>query len=174
MKSRILLLLGISLVAGCAIDPTGGLGPSSVPSEKWVVDFGTERWKLGSSEANHVMRVIEYVPEGQSVDAWKELVTDGFVAGRFETTTKFIQISAQSLSRRVDGFQSKVIYDTGAEALWEWWHADSGQWPAEDQLEVVKYYPTGILTLAYVRKGPPMSDDEKERWIERLKNAKLR
>jgi hypothetical protein len=162
------------LMTGCANDPTAGLIPSEIPSEKWVVDYGAERWKLGSSEGNRTMRVIEYVPEGQTVESWKELVTDAFVTGRFETTSKFIQISTQSLSRRVDGFQSKVIYDTGAEALWEWWHPASEKWPAEDQLEVVKYYPNGILSLAYVRKGPPMNDKEKELWIDRLKNAKLR
>lgn len=169
-----MLLLGILLFAGCGMDPMAGLVPSTVPPEKWVVDFGAERWKLGSNEGNRAVRVIEYVPEGQSVEAWKELVTDGFVTGRFETASKFIEVSRQSLSRRVDGFQSEVIYDTGAEALWEWWHPDSGKWPAEDQLEIVKYYPTGILTLAYVRKGPPMSGEEKARWIDRLKNAKLK
>jgi hypothetical protein len=117
--------------------------------------------------------MIESVPDGQNGDNWQEIVTDNFIVGRFPTTTYFTQINLADLSRQVTGFQSKVIYDTGAEALYEWWHPDSDRWPAEDQLSLVKYYPTGMMTLSYARKGQPMDSATKAKWIERFKNAKL-
>jgi hypothetical protein len=117
--------------------------------------------------------MIESVPDGQNGDNWQEIVTDNFIVGRFPTTTYFTQINLADLSRQVTGFQSKVIYDTGAEALYEWWHPASDRWPAEDQLSLVKYYPTGMMTLSYARKGQPMDSATKAKWIERFKNAKL-
>jgi len=111
---------------------------------------------------------------GQSVDDWKEIVTDQFISGRFPITTVFLQINLADLRRSVDGFESRVIYDTGAEALYEWWHPNSGKWPAEDQLSLVKYYPTGMMCLSYARKGAPMEEAVRAKWIERFKNAKLK
>ena len=174
MKPRIIICLLALTFSACATNPVGYLAPSVVPPERWQVDFATERWHFVSNSQNRNSRIIERVPEGQTGENWKEIVTDQFIPGRFPTTSYFIQVDLSDLRRVVDGFQSAVIYDTGAEALYEWWHPDSGKWPAEHQLTLVKYYPTGILTLAYARKGPRMDEATRSKWIERLKNAKLR
>ena len=174
MKTHIrLICLTALILTGCLVGPVGPDSPYYIPPERWVVDFGTEHLINVSNVHQRGFRMIESVPEGQNGDNWQEIVTDEFIVGHFPTTSYFVQINLADLSRQVSGFQSKVIYDTGAEALYEWWHPGSGKWPSEDQLSLAKYYPTGMMTLSYARKGPPMDDAAKAKWLERLKNAKL-
>jgi len=167
-----LALLAALLLAGCVMDPTA-IGPSPIPPERWQIDFGSEQWIVVSNTQTRGYRMKEYVPVGQTGDNWREITTDQFIVGRFPTTTYFMQLNLADLARQVNGFQSKVIYDTGGEAVYEWWHPDSGQWPAEDQLCLVKYYPGGMMTLSYAHKGPQMDEAQRTKWLDRFKSAKL-
>jgi len=174
MKIKHIICFLALLFTACATDPVAYLSPGSGPQTTWRIFVGNEHWYRGTQSRTRNSHLLEFVPEGQTVENWKEIITDAFIPGHFSTTTDFVRANLSDLRTVVDGFQSTIISDTGNEALYEWWHPDSGKWPAEHQISRVKYYPNGMLTLSYARKGPKMDDATRTKWIERISTAPLR
>lgn len=163
------VFLVAALSVGCVTPPR-----DYVPPDDWDVTFLGGAWKLDHAGQNNMQRISEYVPQDQSVENWKEIVTRQFVAARFETSTRFMETNLRDLSRSVDGFQSNVIEDNGYESLYEWWHPNSGKWPAEHQITLAKYHPNGIHVLSYATKNVPIDPKTRERWVEQMRSVKLR
>jgi hypothetical protein len=157
------------LSVGCVTPPR-----NYVPQEDWDVTFLGTEWELGNSFQDNLLRISEYVPRDQSVQNWKELVTCQFIATRLESSTRFMELNLQDLSRAVDGFQSNVIEDNGLESLYEWWHPNSGKWPAEHQITLAIYRPNGFHLFYYATKNVPIDPKKREHWIEQMKTVKLR
>jgi hypothetical protein len=167
------------------------------PSEKWILDFGREHWKVDTCYyATPSQPVIQYSPHvtgGQAAGSTEQTLTDDYLPNGFEhidVPLKRLQWQFTYLQLRGGLVIAKqnVVYDRASEALVEYWTegftAQSGkQVPGYYNLALVrtdaglsaKYrLPYGAFYLTYRIPTNQMSEEIRSRWIERLRKAVLK
>ncbi len=120
------------------------------------------------------MRMFEFVPKGQTVDNWKELITLQFypklknvqVAG-FETT--FIR----ELAAHEPQAQAKQISTSPEDVLFEWKVVNSKLNPDQFELDRIIKGKEGLHMIHYAVRTSALSDNEEKKWLNFLRSAKL-
>jgi hypothetical protein len=80
-------------------------------------------WKMGFHARQGNLQITEFVPEGQTVDNWKSLLTIQIVFGGLSKTPRQVFEEAVALGRRLCPNEESVLITTGEEngypfALW--------------------------------------------------------
>jgi hypothetical protein len=136
--------------------------------------FDDREWKTVNQREAKNVSVSESVPKGQSRNKWTESLGGGF---RSYATRADVGLEAQRLregiSDRCPAHQWFVHRNTPADTVVEWRIENCEGHP--DQTEIRRYVAgrTGVYSIAYVKKGPPLTWDERHRWIGLLSQATL-
>ena len=165
-----LLLL---LVVGCHNPyPPGAIVGQS--GEYLRPTFDQREWKTVNQRESKHISVTENVPKGQSRGKWNESLGGGF---RSYAEQADVGLEAQRLREGVQrlchAHQWFVHRNSPADTVVEWRIENcSGQ---ADQTEIRRYLAgrTGVYSIAYVKKGPPLTWQDRQAWIELLSKAKL-
>jgi len=167
------LLFFISIAAGCQNKfPPGAIVGEG--GEYLKPKFDEREWKtVNQRESKHVS-VTENVPKGQSRDKWTESLGGGF---RSYAQQADVGLEAQRLRDGISGLcpahQWFVHRNSPADTVVEWRIERCERHP--DQTEIRRYIAgrTGVYSIAYVKKGPPLEWAERQRWITLLSEATL-
>jgi len=171
------------------------------PIEKWTIDFGDETWKISScyyaTPAEPLIQYGKIDGSGNTLANSQESLVDDYRPYGFETFAtplKLMQCELGQLQLAGTGLNvssTKVIEDSSQETLYEWWTEDStvkirghktflrGAYHLSllkhDLLWAQKYrLPEGCFYLTYSIPKDQLTEAIKTRWIERLRNAKLK
>jgi hypothetical protein len=138
--------------------------------EPWSFNFDSRPWKLGHQEANNQGSLREYVLEGETVEAWSELVTSMFVSGNDAVKDVFKRVK-RLLSQDCPSLRLTVIEDSSTNVLFEWQHKGCRGYPPQHELKRIAQGRGGILSLSYVAKTAELSDERRNSWISILRTA---
>ena len=155
---------------------------ASAQQEFLMPGFDPAVWTLGHQTENQNQRLMEFVPAGQKIDKWTELLTvqtfrkpaippeiDGLAAASHENLSK----------RCPDKMMWNVIQRQMptktelASILFEWSVKDCP--PEADQHEVARiiYGRFSIFRIAYVAKTQALAPEKREKWIKELSETKI-
>ena len=133
--------------------------------------FDGRSWKLGWSKNQDGAVYEEYVLDGESVEAWSELVTVQFFPGLQKNTSPDIYEASvkTDLTSVCPSIQWESIYQTKDERMWKW--SIKGCPGQEDQSEIARLMRTsdGIHLWHYAIKQAPLPPDKEKTWVEKLK-----
>lgn len=162
----------------CAYGTTAGVASA----EGLMPGFKPDEWEFANQSETKTQRVIEFVPPGQKIDSWTELVTlqtlkmprkpptiDAMAASTYENLVKQCpgKVTWNVIAR-------ETAATPGAESiLYEWSLKDCP--PEADQHEVARvlYGKHNIFRVAYVAKTASLAPEKRAKWIAELTATKI-
>lgn len=140
--------------------------------EKLKIVFDDRPWQIAWGNKNSMGTTIEYIPAGDNINDWHELVTSQFFPGlqKRMTLKQFANTMVENVKSL--GYQPIVNYleDTEDRLILEI-RIEKPQNQAQDELEMFLKDDQGIYLLHYVIKKSDMGKENKEKWIKNLKNS---
>lgn len=138
--------------------------------------FDDRDWQLGFQDEQSGNIIMEYVLEGETVEAWSELVTAQFLGGMAGASPRDLADSMEeSLYLSSDGeLDWKVFDEEDDELMYEFILTDDSV--HEDQHEIARVIAVddGLFVIHYVTEGAPMSAETYEMWLDLLKKARVK
>ena len=147
-----------------------------VPLERITVaiPLELEDWQLAWQEADIGTHVLEWVTGEESVDKWTRLFTVlRLVVAPNVTADKFAVSYLDSLRHSCPGLKSSILNRDADDILLEW--QVSGCKRADDQHELTRLIRAEdyLFQINYAQKGPTMSADIQEHWLDVLRQVHL-
>ena len=167
----------------CALSMGACSSTISVASaEDLMLGFEVDEWVLDNESATKTQRIVEFVPVGQKIEEWTELLT----LQTFKMPRKppaIDALAASSYENLVTQCPGKVTWDViareipttpGRESmLFEWSVKDCP--PEADQHEVARilYGKFNIFRVAYVAKTQSLAPEKRDKWIPELTASQI-
>lgn len=143
--------------------------------EKFDIIFDNRPWKMAWGKNEATITTIEYVPNGQNIEDWNELVTSQFFPGLQAKVnpTQFVELFIQQL--KDSGYEPIVTYHEKSDnrVIFEF-RIDKPVNQKQDELQMIMKDDKGIYALHYVVKKSDMGQKNRALWIQNLKNSKLK
>ncbi len=148
---------------------------------EWVetitLPFGLDNkeWDLGWQNKTDTTRIVEFIPKGQAVENWKELVTLQFYPGlQSYAPGDYLSAFLGHLQSTDSQVTSKIISTSADDALAEWHILNSNKNPNQFEVDRVVKGTEGLHMIHYAIKTSNWSDDERTKWLNFLCSAKLK
>jgi hypothetical protein len=146
------------------------------PPEGIAYPFDTEKYELGYSARDDLMQVAEYVPTGETVYNWSELVTmvtTNKRAFNLPDSRQMMESIRSDMAGQCPGLQWRILEEAPGSILYEWWVQGCGD--VADQHEIARILQSdwNCYHLKYTIKGPPMANERREEWIGTLASARV-
>jgi hypothetical protein len=151
--------------------PLEDLAAQEVP-ERWKFNFDSRRWQLGSQSTDGQQSIRQYILQGDTVEAWNELVTSFYHQGTLPPKAIFENMKNQ-LSKNCPSLHISVIEESATSILFEWRHKGCGGFPPQHEIKRIAQNSSGVLFLAYVAKTEQLSEERQKSWVSILREATL-
>jgi hypothetical protein len=175
----------LNIAAACGvllIGSSSAIVSSVSAQENLMLGHKIDEWTIGGHSESRTQRVTEYVPPGQKIESWTELLTVQTIKKpRKPPAIDALAASAyKDLTKRCPG---KVTWNViareaasgrgGESLLFEWSVKDCP--PDADQHEVARalYGKYNIFRIAYVAKTQSLAPEKREKWIAELSAATI-
>jgi len=157
---------------------------SSVASaqENLIMGFKVDEWVLANESATKTKIIDEFVPPGQKIKDWTEMLTSQTLKKPRKPPT-IDALAASSYENLVKQCPGKVTWNViareapttpgGESMLFEWSVKDCP--PEADQHEVARilYGKFNIFRVGYVAKTPSLAPEKRDKWIAELTATKI-
>jgi hypothetical protein len=146
------------------------LAGCSTTLETVFVRADSSGWKLGAGSDRPGQTIAEYVPRGESINNWTQLLSIQFLEGETSRPREVMRKLQTLMQTRCPGSMWDVVHEDSASVLYEWRITKCGA--SADQHEVARLLKgnDGVHRVAYVQK-PSIPVDERARWIKALSDA---
>ncbi len=143
--------------------------------EKLEIVFDDRPWQLAWGKQTPEITTIEYVPNGDNINDWHELVTSQFFPGLQEKTTPLQYSEAVIQNIKEAGFYPivKFFEKSKAQVIFEF-RIESPDNQKQDELQLVRSDDKGIYVLHYVIKKADMGQEKREAWLQNLKSSNIK
>jgi hypothetical protein len=141
--------------------------------ESMKIMFDERPWELGWGKEEETLVTLEYVPKGQDIEHWNELVTSQTFSGpqvAKVTPKQFADFFIEQLQN--SGFKPiiSLIEDTKDRVIFEF-RIESPENQVQDELQMITKKDNKLYVLHYVIKQSDMGKINREKWINNLKNS---
>lgn len=138
-------------------------------------DFDGRDWDLDYQAQEGSSMIYEWVPRGQSVENWNELVTVQAFGGiqAVMSADKFMETMRDGMSKICPGIEWNILSNRRSDVLYDWQiEYCTGHDP---QYEVARILVgrEAIYVIHYATKHIPIESAVKQRWITILKAVTL-
>lgn len=158
---------------------TKALTKNPVPKE--MIDFETQHivfddraWLLAWGNKTDQITTLEYVPQGQVIENWQELITSQFIPGLTEVSPK---VMAQNfiMQLKKSGFKPEINYieDSPNQVIFEFRLAAPNNMQ-QDEIQKITKTANGFYILHYVIKKADMGANDRQAWIDRLQKSRVK
>ena len=143
--------------------------------EKQNIVFDDRVWQPAWGQQSEEITAIEYVPSGDNVEQWHELVTSQFIPGLEDSITAIQYADSVIQQLKKSGLQSKIsiLEKTPDHVLLEF-HILAPENLKQDELQLITRGSDGFYILHYAIKKEDMGEKNRAKWIENLKNSKIK
>ncbi len=140
--------------------------------EHQTIAFDDRPWFAAWGQHTPAIDTVEYVPAGDNINKWTELVTSQFMPDPENkyTPKQFVDLFMQSLKET--GLSPEIHYwkETPNQILFEFQiHSPANQ--AQDELQIVTRGPKGLYILHYAVKKADMGKANRDKWIALLEKS---
>ncbi|AMP89180.1 hypothetical protein [Legionella pneumophila] len=157
----------------CSIVP---LADSSVDSqvinyEKQMVRFDDRPWKIAWGKKTDKVVTVEYIPVGDDINNWKELITTQFMPGLTNMTpAQFGNEFLYNLDKSGVKYTVNVIEEKPDLLIFEFKVQEPANLQQDEILKITKG-KDGIYVLHYAIKESDMTKENRDKWVKNLKNS---
>ncbi len=149
--------------------------PHILNDETQHIVFDHRPWKAAWGKKSGDQIMIEYVPMGDDINHWHELVTSQFFPGLENDITpkQFSEIFLQELKK--SGFNPIVTYyeNTPQQVIFEF-RIDQPTNQIQDELQKITKGENGLYVLHYAIKQLDMGKERRDKWIQNFKASTIK
>lgn len=155
---------------------TESIDPEIKNHETQIIVFDDRPWQAVWGKRTDDQTIIEYIPKGDNIDNWNELVTSDFFSGlqtKLSTAKEFADIQMANLKKM--GFDPiiTVIKDTKSTYLFEF-RIESPTEQAQDEIQKITVGNDGVYVLHYAIKKSDMDKKNRELWVSNLSKSTIK
>ncbi|MBX9880272.1 MAG: hypothetical protein K2Y22_17570 [Candidatus Obscuribacterales bacterium] len=155
--------------------------PQASIAEEWheaiKLNFAIDEkdWELGWSNKSSEVYILEFVPKGQNVENWKELITFEFYPGLQEKINceEFAAGFIKQIRKKEPNVKVMYYLNKPNDVIVEWVLNGSKEDPDQDEMDRIILGEQGIHMVHYVKKTQFLSEAERTKWLDFLKSATL-
>jgi hypothetical protein len=148
--------------------------PNVLSYEKQKVQFDNRPWKAAWSEHTNSITYIEYIPLGDDINNWSELITTQFVPGLKQVTLKeYYKEFFSGIDKAGVTYTTNTLVDQPNLLMFEF-QVQKPENLQQDEIQKMVKTDEGIYILHYAFKKEDMGKSNREKWIEYLKNSSLK
>ncbi|STX51901.1 Uncharacterised protein [Legionella busanensis] len=144
-------------------------------SEKQNIVFDNRVWQAAWGKQDNTITTIEYLPAGDNIDDWKELITTQFIPnGQKPITPKdYLELILNNFKQA--GLNPKITIweQTPKQIIFEF-QVTSPTNLQQDELQKITETPKGLYLLHYVMKQSDMGQDHRQGWLNNLKASSIK
>ncbi len=150
------------------------IDPQLLSYEKQDIQFDNRVWKAVWGEHTKAITSIEYVPAGQNINHWNELITSQFIPGMEDVSAKeFANRFLADLKKSGLTYKSYFI-DKQPKAVIIEFQIKQPKNLQQDEIQKIVKGSDGIYVVHYVIKQQSMSPKNRQKWSTHLKNSTLK
>ena len=143
--------------------------------ERPEIHFDDQTWVVGNQATAGDILAVEFIPEGQTIDNWSEMVTSQLFSGFIKPggVALLLDKTKNNLSQKCPAIRWKVVRQSESDAVYEWGvDACKG---VDDQSEIARIIQgnEGIHVLHYAIKKSPIPSEKRVEWTRRLEETRL-
>jgi hypothetical protein len=146
-----------------------------INSETQTIVFDQRAWQAAWGKKGSDGITIEYVPMGDDINNWNELITSQFFPGlqKKATPKEFAAYIIESMKK--SGYKPIVTIhqDTPEQCIFEF-RIESPTNQEQDEIQKVTKGSDGLYVLHYVIKKPDMGKDNRKLWLSNLNKSTVR
>lgn len=164
-----------TLYCSTTAQDTKPLDPALKDAEKLDITFDDRPWKLAWGKKDSRGTTIEYVPAGDNINNWNELVTSQFFPGMQDDIELQKYANGFIDELKASGYKPIVSFHekTPERVIFEF-RLEEPDNQIQDELQMVTKDDKGIYVLHYVIKKSDMGEENRNLWIENLKNSSIK
>lgn len=148
------------------------IDPAFKSYETQKIMFDHRPWQAAWGKQTPMITTVEYVPFGDNIDQWNELVTSQFIPNIQQKMTP--KESADHVLQNIKqaGFNPDVKFHltTPTQVLFEF-RITSPSNQVQDELQLITQAKNGFYVLHYVIKKADMGEANRKKWIALLKKS---
>ncbi len=167
-RMRFLVWLCLSLFA------TGAAPGAERETITYEMDPG---WKIGNSQGTKHYSIMEFIPEGDDIQNWKELFTVQNFTGRWGESSPEETMNALKAKREKNcpgTTQWNVIDKNKDSILFEWQAKPCLGWPEQHEIARILYGKYNRWYLRYTAKVYQLPQETRAKWVKILSEAFIR
>lgn len=154
-------------------------------AEMWDFSFDGRSWTLAHSAKVTGQFILEYVPEGDSIEHWSELVTSHYVTvspsiPAYEEIMKQGGLGKYSFNYFTRHFMehckspyTNIIEEKVDSILYEWHHQGCPGHPPQYEIKRMQEVDGGTLSLSFTKKTERLEERQRYQWVELLLRARV-
>ncbi len=173
----IVLSIGLLCLVSCATPPqTISSYQAYAPLEEdWALPADGSRWELGHHQRVPQGAISEYIPRGEHVTSWSEMVSSQVMFGgnRKAGLSAIASRTRDQLSKGCPSLYWADLKGPGSDIVYEWRHTGCQGFPAQHQISRIAWGKYGVHILSYVKKTDRLSESQRVEWLERIRAAVL-
>ncbi|MDH4274527.1 MAG: hypothetical protein OEW08_05785 [Gammaproteobacteria bacterium] len=129
-------------------------------------------WVLARGAASNAP-LVEYVLQGQSLQAWTSLLTVQYVAGQYNDrhVAQIVHATRQNLERDCPSLKWSDGLSAPNAVQYEWRHYGCQGFPAQHELVKIAKGRHGLFIMHYVEKALQLNPEVRNRWLMAFDNA---
>lgn len=151
------------------------VNPNIQKYETLNIAFDERPWQLAWGKQTALLSTVEYVPNGDAVDNWKELVTSQYFPDiqKKASPKEFANMIIQSLKN--SGYRPIVTFlqESPERVLFEF-RIESPKNQIQDELEMITKDDHGMYVLHYVVKKADMGAETRAKWQRNLMDTDIK
>ena len=147
-----------------------------VPLERIEMVYDQRSWHMGREVKQDAKYSVDYLPQGDTLPEWKEIITIQAFGGIQDkgTPEEFALVMKKHISEwGGDKVTWNMISASDIDCIYEW--QIKGKENFIDQYEIARIIKgsEGFHLVHYAKRTAVIDDNERHNWLERLKSAKL-
>ncbi len=155
---------------------TSGAAALTIPQERIQVSFGERLWLVAREVKQDSKYSADYLPQGDSLPDWKEIVTIqafGGIQDKGSPEEFALAMKKHFNEWGGDKLTWNVISSSDTECLYQWQIVGKEKFP--DQYEIVRIIKgsEGFHLIHYAKRTSVIDEQERQRWLNWLLEAKL-
>lgn len=161
----------------CSTKPldTKPVDPAIKEYETQNIVFDGRPWQAAWGKKTPQLVTVEYVPMGEDINNWNELVTSQFFPGLQNKTTPKDFADLVIKSMKDGGYKPTVIFfKIQPDMTFFEFKIDEPESQAQDELQVIRKGKDGFYVLHYVIRNSDMGTINRRLWVENLLNSSIK
>ncbi|WP_233588660.1 hypothetical protein [Legionella sp. km535] len=160
----------------CSLVPLPGnaVAPVILTYDQQNIHFDDRAWKPAWGQKTNAGWTVEYIPVGDNINQWKELVTSQFISGlEGVTPAQFKKTFVDNLKKTGVTYSINTIAEQPDQLIFEF-KVTVPVNLQQDEIQKITRGKGGIYVLHYAIKKSNMSKANRQKWIENLKKSSIK
>lgn len=149
------------------------------PYERHDIALDRNSWQVGYTNTDSDGTVVEYIPRGQTIESWSELVATRFFVGlqKSATVAMLYQRYTKTALENCKHSHLQTLIEGPRNIIYEWNNQNcTDTIEAKPQYEIARIFESddGLHRISYACREKAVFESVKEDWMIRLLNISVR